>query len=362
MTAPHDDPAPRRPASEAPQRPDFHAVPPPPPGDVPAGRPRSGKRKALLVVGSLVLLGGLAFGGHAVLHRGEQETDDAHVEADVVALAPRVGGPIAEVLVQEDAEVKEGQPILRIDPTDYEVRVRQVQAELDTARAQAAAADAQVGAARATVTRAEAEAEKARMDLQRAEELKAGGAIASQSYDATRIGSETARAGAGANRAQFAAALANAELAHARVKSAQAALDLAQLNLSWTTVKAPAAGRVSRLSARVGQIVQPAQPLAQLVPDRTYVVANFKETQTGAIRPGQPVDVDIDAYGGHTLHGVVESLSGGTGARFALLPPDNASGNFVKVVERVPVRIAWTSPPDVQLRAGLSANVTVHTR
>jgi membrane fusion protein (multidrug efflux system) len=361
MTHPHEDPAVRRPAAEAPQRPDVHAVPVPPP-DVPAARPRLGKRRALLVAGALAAAGGLAFAGREWLHRGEQTTDDAFVEADVVALAPRVAGPIAEVLVQEDAEVQAGQPIVRVEPTDYEVRVRQAQAELETARAQAAAADAQVNAARATVTRAEAEAEKARLDLQRADELRAGGAIASQSYDATRVGSETARAGAGANRAQYAAALANAALTHARVKSAQAALDLAQLNLSWTTVKAPTAGRVSRLSARVGQIVQPAQPLAQLVPDRTYVVANFKETQTGAIRPGQPVDVDVDAYGGHTLHGVVESLSGGTGARFALLPPDNASGNFVKVVERVPVRIAWTSPPDVPLRAGLSANVTVHTR
>jgi membrane fusion protein (multidrug efflux system) len=147
------------------------------------------------------------------------------------------------------------------------------------------------------------------------------------------------------------------------VKSAQAALDLARLQLSYTTLRAPAGGAVSRLAARQGQIVAAGQTLAQLVPDRTYVVANFKETQTGAIRPGEKVDVELDAYPGRIIAGRVESVSGGTGARFALLPPDNASGNFVKVVERVPVRIAWTSPPaDLPLRAGLSASVTVHTR
>ena len=140
-------------------------------------------------------------------------------------------------------------------------------------------------------------------------------------------------------------------------------IDLARLQLSWTEVRAPADGTVARLGARAGQIVQPGQVLGQLVPSRSYVVANFKETQTGAIRPGQKVDVELDAYDGRKLEGRVESISGGTGARFALLPPDNASGNFVKVVERVPVRIAWDAPPaDVPLRAGLSATVTVHTR
>jgi membrane fusion protein (multidrug efflux system) len=322
-----------------------------------------GKRRVLAVVAVVAVLAVAGFGGHAYLTRGDATTDDAQVEADVVSLAPRVAGPIAEVLVQDNAPVKQGQPILRIDDADYQVRVRQAEAEVETARAQAAAADAQVGAARASVSRSEAEAEKAAIDLRRAEELKRGDAIAAERFDATRIGNEAARAGAGANRAQYAAALANAELAHARVKSAQAALDLARLQLSYTTLRAPADGAVSKLVARQGQIVATGQSIAQLVPDKTYLVANFKETQTGAIRPGQRAEVEIDAYPGRTLEGKVESVSGGTGARFALLPPDNASGNFVKVVERVPVRISWTNPPaDLPLRAGLSATVTVHTR
>jgi membrane fusion protein, multidrug efflux system len=349
----------------SPVDPKLHPVPaetPREPAAEPAPR-RGRKRRILGAAGVVIAAIAAVFGVRAFLARGDQETDDAFVEADVVAVAPRVGGTIAEVLVAEDAPVKAGDPLLRIDDADYVVRVRQAEAELETARAQAAAAVAQVRAARASLTRSEAEAEKAQLDLRRADELKAGEAIAADRYDAMRISSDQARAGTGANRAQYAAALANVELAAARGKAAQAALDLARLQLSYTVVRAPRDGVASRLAARAGQIVQPGQILGQLVPRETYVVANFKETQTGAIRPGQRVEIHVDAYPGRTLEGRVESLSGGTGARFSLLPPDNASGNFVKVVERVPVRIAWVPPPaDLPLRAGLSADVTVHTR
>jgi membrane fusion protein (multidrug efflux system) len=339
------------------------AAAPPTDAPGPAARRPGGKRRVLLGVAAVAGLALAALGGHAWLTRGDVSTDDAFVEADVVAVAPRVGGTVAQVLVEENAPVHQGQAILRLDDADFQARARQARAELDIARAQAAAADAQVRAARATVSRADAEAEKAQLDLRRAEELRAGDAIAADRYDATRIAGETARAGASTNRAQYAAALANADLSHARVKSAEAALELASLQLSYAVVYAASDGTVARLGARAGQIVQPGQVLGQLVPARTYLVANFKETQTGAIRAGQKVDVEVDAYDGRKLSGRVESISGGTGARFALLPPDNASGNFVKVVERVPVRIAWEGlPADLPLRAGLSANVTVHTR
>ncbi len=317
-----------------PPDPKLHPIPQPAaePAAGPAPARGGRKRRVLTAVGALAALAIVALGVHAFVTRGDVATDDAFVEADVVAVAPRVGGTIAEVLIEENAPVKRGQPILRIDDADHQARARQAQAELETARAQAAAADAQVRAARATVSRTDAEAEKAQLDLRRAEELKAGEAIAADRFDATRI-------------------------------SADAALELARLQVSYTVVSAAADGVVSRLGARAGQIVQPGQVLGQVVPSRTYLVANFKETQTGTIRPGQKADVEIDAYDGRKLAGHVESLSGGTGARFALLPPDNASGNFVKVVERVPVRIAWDSlPADLPLRAGLSASVTIHTR
>ncbi|MFL5415428.1 MAG: HlyD family efflux transporter periplasmic adaptor subunit, partial [Myxococcales bacterium] len=144
---------------------------------------------------------------------------------------------------------------------------------------------------------------------------------------------------------------------------AQAALELARLQLSYAKIFAKDDGMVSRLTVHEGQLVQAGQPMMALVPTETYVVANFKETQIGDMKPGQNVDVDIDAFPGRTLHGKLESLSGGTGSRFSLLPPDNASGNFVKVVQRIPVRIAWVDPPkDLPLRAGLSADVTVHVK
>ncbi len=327
----------------------------------PAGPGR--RRRVAMVIAAVLVLAAAGLGARAWTHRFEVSTDDAQVEADVVALAARVGGPVAEVMVPDDSHVTAGQPLFRIDAADYQVRVRQAEAELATARAQVVTAQAQAGAAQAGLTRSQAEAEKAELDLRRAEALRQGDAIATQAYDATRIQSRSAAAGEGATRAQYSAALANVELARAKVQAAQAALDLARLQLGYTVVRAPTAGTVSRLAARTGQIVQAGQNVGQLVPDQTYVVANFKETQTGGLRPGEEVDVTIDAYGDRALRGRVEAISGGTGARFSLLPPDNAAGNFVKVVERVPVRIAWVEPPaGLPLRAGLSAYVTVHTR
>ncbi|HEX9109349.1 MAG TPA: biotin/lipoyl-binding protein, partial [Longimicrobiales bacterium] len=236
-------------------RPDDAPVPSNEPA--PATPQPRGKRRVLYVVAAVAVAAGAALGAHAYLTRGEVSTDDAQVEADVVALAPRVGGPVAEVLVGDNAHVTAGQPLFRVDEADYQARVRQAQADLATAQAQVVAAGAQAGAARAGVSRSEAETERAQIDLSRAEELRQGDAIAAQAFDATRIQSKTARAGEGANRAQYAAALASTELARARVQAAQAALDLARLQLSYTVVRAPSAGTVSRLAARAGQMVQP---------------------------------------------------------------------------------------------------------
>jgi membrane fusion protein (multidrug efflux system) len=417
------------PADPTPKLQEVRPEPQEPPETLAVGAAPSGARRRqvlLRVGGAVAALAALAFGVHLFLTRGDEGTDDAQVEADVAPVAPRVGGPIAEVLVQEDAHVTVGQPLARIDDADYSARVRQAEAELGVARAQASAADAQVQvssagarggfagaqatvqaanagvtgagaqveAARAALLQAQAQAEKAGADLSRAKELKAADAIAQQQFDAFQATADTTQAGLAAAKAQLAAAEENrrtaqgraaealgrlgastpvaaqiaaaqaqAALAHARVQSAEAALDLARLQLSYTVLRAPADGTVSRWVARVGQILQPGQVLGQLVPDQNYVVANFKETQLAGMKPGQAATVEIDAYPGRKLEGRIQSIAGGTGARFALLPPDNASGNFVKVVERVPVRITLVDPPrDLPLRAGLSAYATVHTR
>jgi membrane fusion protein, multidrug efflux system len=157
-----------------------------------------------------------------------------------------------------------------------------------------------------------------------------------------------------------AAAAASARLAAARVTAARVALDKARLQRSYATVTAPAAGTISKLGAHAGQQVMAGQPLLMLVPVDSYVIANFKEGQVGRMKAGDPVDVEIDAYPGQTFHGVVDTVSPATGARFSMIPPDNATGNFVKVVQRVPVKITWSSPPGVAMKPGLSAEVTVH--
>jgi membrane fusion protein, multidrug efflux system len=394
-----------------------------PPAPTPAARGR--RPRPALVLGSLALLAVVGLALHALLTAGREETDDAQVEADVVPVAPRVAGQVLSVSVVENQAVKRGDPILALDPADFEARLAQAEAELATAKAQAAVAEAQeavVGAsaagglataeaavsssttavanadsqaraAQAAVERARADLRRAELDLARARRLGAESAVAQETVDHAEVTAEGARAAlaqaeaglagsqdarqAAVSRvaeargrlqqsspvgAQLAAAHAAAELARARVKGAEAALRLADLQRSYTRVAAPDDGVVSRLGVHEGQSVQGGQPVVELVPARTYLTANFKETQIGKMHPGQRAEIRIDAFPGRTFEGTVESRSGGTGARFALVPPDNASGNFVKVVQRVPVRVAWKPPADVPLVAGLSAVVTVFVR
>jgi len=387
--------------------------------------PRRRDKKPFLILGGVVVLFGIAAAIYLLATANQESTDDAQVEADVVPIAARVNGPIAKRLVEDNQRVKKGDLLIQIDDADYAARARQAEAELDTTRAQAAAADAQVqvveasakgglqsarasysgsslgvanagaqlAAAKAGLERAKAEARKGELDLQRTKQLVAGNALprerldnAQVAYDASQAALAQAQAQVAAAQemqrfagtrvdeargrldqstpiaAQNAAAKANADVAHARIKVAESALALARLQLGYTKVTAVEDGLVTKLSVQAGQMIQIGQPLAELVPDRTYVVANFKETQVGRMRPGQTARIHIDAFPGVDLEGRVESLSGGTGARFSLLPPDNASGNFVKVVQRVPVRIAWTRRPDLPLQAGLSTDVTVLVR
>jgi membrane fusion protein (multidrug efflux system) len=359
MTPPHPSSAEQRHPDPRPEP--LH--PTPAPESAPAKR-RPDRRFFAFAAAILAAAAVAGYGVHWYLTRGDQGTDDAVVEADVVPLAPRVGGQVARVLVQENQVVRSGQVVAQIDDADYAAKVREAEANLATAQAQASASVAQVTAAEAGLRRAGVDARKTALDLERAERLRAGEAIAPEALDNAKAAGDSSKAGVENAKAQYAAARAQVNLAAAKVKSAQAALDLARLQLSYTKIAAPADGYVSKLTVHDGQLVSTGQPLFQFVPLQTYVVANFKETQVGAMRPGQIADIEIDAYPGRKLEGLVDSLSGGTGARFSLIPPDNASGNFVKVVERVPVRIAWAKPPpsNVLLRAGLSAYVTVHTR
>jgi len=360
---------------------------------------------------------------HGYLTKDEVATDDAQTDADVVPVSARVSGVVLKMHVQDNQEVKAGQLIAEIDPADYDAKVTAAEADLAAAQAQAEAADAQVGivtstskgglssakaqqlgasaavaaagsqiaAAQASVARAKSDLAKAQSDYDRAKKLHDAGAITGQQMDAATAARESDQAAldmANANLAsardqqaqaqtrvaeakghveqsgpvdqQVAAATASGKLAHAHVDSAKAALDIAKLSAGYTKIVAPADGFVSKLAVHDGQMVQPGSVICMVVPKQTYVIANFKETQISRIRPGDDVEIKIDAIGGKR-HGKVVSVAAGTGARFSMMPPDNATGNFVKVVQRVPVKINWATPQDgVGLQAGLSADVTVH--
>jgi membrane fusion protein (multidrug efflux system) len=278
--------------------------------------------------------------------------------------------------------VNEGDTLVTLDPRDYQVKVQQAEANLEAARAAAtrngaataevAQASARSAAARASIASAQATFERARRDVERIRHLAQNQVVSRQqldqaeaAYRAATADLEAARNQASAAQASVSGASAGVRTASARLEAAQAALDAARLQLSYAVITAPAAGRVSKKTAEVGQLVAPSQTLMSLVDEHdVWVVANLKETQLDEVKVGQPVDIDVDAYKGRTFTGHVQSIQGATGARFALLPPDNATGNFTKVVQRVPVRVAL-DPRDSNapvLRPGMSVEVSIDTR
>ena len=394
------------------------------PAPVAAAKPRG--RRPFVILGVIAGVVLAAIGGYSLTTAGREKTDDAQVAADVVPVSARVSGVVARTAIRDNQTVKRGDLLIELDGADARARVQQAEAELATAQAQAQAADAQVtivaatskgglvsaraalsgstagvgsaaaqiNAARAAGARADAEMHKADIDLGRARMLRKAEAIPQDRLDSAQIAYDAAKAAKAEADAQVAlaedarrgaqsrvfeargrlnqstpvapqieVAHAGAALAAARVRSAEAALALARLQLDYTRILAPVDGFASKLAVHDGQLVAVGQPLVDIVPATTYVIANFKETQIGSMHPGQPATIDIDAFPGHDFHGKVDSLAAGTGASFSLLPPDNSTGNFVKVVQRVPVRITLVDPPaDLALRTGLSAGVTVDVR
>ncbi|GAB2946879.1 HlyD family secretion protein [Hymenobacter coalescens] len=339
----------------------------------PAGR---SKRPIVMVILALLLLVGGYFGYQRYqFGQTHEETDDAQVEGDVYPVLPRVGGPVLEVKVDDNQPVKKGDVLVTLDPADYQQRVNAAQAALLAAQANVTAARAAVGTAQANVRTAQAsigvsDASRARLekDLKRSEFLRKEDIIPQSELDAvqanlraTTAQRATAAEQVSVTRQQVAAAQQQVAVAEAVVQQRQADLDNALLQLSYTTLKAPADGIVSKKSVQPGQVVGPGQQLLGIVASRrTWVVANFKETQLENMRVGQPVEIEVDAYPNEEFRGRIESLSAATGARFALLPPDNASGNFVKVTQRVPVKIVLDqADPEHPLRAGMSVTATV---
>lgn len=315
--------------------------------------------------------------------RSHETTDNAQVDGRIVPILAKVGGYVQQVMVNENDSVRSGQVLVQIDEAEYRQRLAQAEADFRAAlatsgadgspgqaAAQVATASGQQSALEAQIVAARAAAQRATADLARAEDLAKQQIISRAQLDAARTSAEAARANVTMLERQAAAAGASVtgarggvRLAEARAQAARAARDLAALQLKYTRVTAPEGGIVSRKQVEVGQLVQPGQPLMWVVADTgEWITANFKETQLQSMHPGQLVDVDVDAYQGCNVQGRVLSISSATGAKFALLPPDNATGNFTKVVQRIPVRIQVTRGCGKArpLRPGMS--VTAHVR
>ncbi len=338
------------------------------------------------ILGGLLLVGGFWGVKTLTYSRAHESTDNAMIDGHVIPVLAKVGGFVTAVRVAENDRVAINAPLVAIDDREFKVRLASSEADLAAARATSggsgngpgqaqamvANASAQTAVQQANVDAARAQVVKAEADLARYTDLAAKNIVSKQQLDAATAQAAATRAQLVAVQRQASAAGANVEgmqagvrLAQARLGAASAARDNASLQLSFTNITAPTSGLVSKKLVEVGQLVQTGQTLMNITADTgLFITANFKETQLDKLRVGQPVELEVDAYGGATIEGVVESISAATGARFTLLPPDNASGNFTKVVQRVPVRIRITKGLDAArpLRIGLSVVAHVSTK
>jgi membrane fusion protein (multidrug efflux system) len=346
-------------------------VMPPPP------RKRGHRRKVLIaVVAALILLTAAILYYHVCIAPYES-TDDAFVDGYVTLISPRVPGQVTRLLVTDNQEVKAGDELVEIDPRDYEASLAQAKADLaaaqsqsDQSQAQVKVSEARVAQAQAAVTAAEAEAQRATDDLKRYESVESK-AVSKSAIDLAQAQARSADANLEAARSQTNAAEAEVTLSEAGVETATAAVQQAEaklqqtgLNLSYTKIIAPLDGRITARTVQPGNYVQPGQALLALVPKDVWVVANFKETQLTYMKPGQPVELSMDAYPNRKFKGRVDSLQAGTGARFSLLPPENAVGNYVKVVQRIPVKIVFDEamPTNLDFAPGMSVEPTVKVK
>jgi membrane fusion protein, multidrug efflux system len=326
------------------------------------------------------LLAVIAFGTYWMKSgRYLQSTDDAYVRADISVVTPRVGGEIMLVHVTDNQSVRKGDVLVEIDPRDYAAKLANAQAAVASAQAAIAAntqqlklQQATIAEAQANLTSAQAEQAKAQSDWERTQQLVNDGVATTQRLDNARASLRSGTAGVARNEAalrastqQIAALNADGDRLQAQLKAQQAVVELARIDLDATTLRAPIDGMVGDLAARLGERISPGERLLSLVPlQAVYVEANFKETQLTRMEAGQPVSLKVDAYPGRSLLGHIDSLSPASGAEFSLLPPQNATGNFTKIVQRVPVKIALDAgePLRGKLRPGMSVVATVDTR
>lgn len=334
---------------------------------------------ALIAVGAgLLILAAGWFVHYWTRGRFLQSTNDAYIQADQVTVSTRVSGFVDQVLVEDNQSVQAGQPLVRVDDRDPRAKMQQAMAQVDQGRASIVQAQAQIRQQLAQIAETEAQLNGARTQAVFAEKqaarygpLAAVGAETAEKYDQMRQNGDEAQATMAQDRAAVLAAKRQIDTlkaqiltADAQIEQAQAEVRQAKVDLDATLVRASMNGRIGDRTVRVGQFVQPGTAMMTVVPvQKIYLLANFKETQLGRMRAGQPATIKVDALGGKALHGVVESFSPGTGAQFALFPPNNATGNFTKVVQRIPTHIRIDAGPEARkvLAPGLSATVSVDT-
>lgn len=372
-------PASTEPLAETATPPGIDATAPTPnPADAPNGRPA---RKMLIATAGLLLLTGAAYLGwqYWTAWRFEVSTDDAYVQADNITIAPKVSGYIGQVLVGDNERVKAGQILARIDDRDFNVALDQAKADVSAATAAIADKEASlvsqqsvINAAKATIDVDQANEKFAEQDNERYAHLASTGygSVQNAQQAASRI--SAARATIARDKAALETStrqldILSAELAQAKATLAhnQAVEHQAELNLSYTTITAPTDGVIGNRTLRVGQYVQAGTQLMAVVPvNAAYIIANYKETQLAGVRPGQTVGVEVDMFPGIEIPGRVDSLAPASGQQFALLPPDNATGNFTKIVQRIPVKITLdpSSPLAGELRPGMSVYPTINIK
>jgi len=321
-----------------------------------------GRRKKMLV--ALLALLSLAALGYYLHSRSRVSTDDAQIDGHIYTISPRVPGYVVEVLVTDNQLVEKDQPLVRIDPVEYEVALADAVAGLSSLEEDSASAGQDVQSA-------QSEFSLAQLDLNRNRDLLRAQSISQSAFDQAQSKADTARAKLLSAQAKLAGIGhgGKASVKSSRIEAQKAKVRQASLNLEYATIVAPARGFVTRKAVEPGNMLSKGQPLMALVPldpGEIWVTANFKETQLTQVRPGQPVSIEVDAFPGRELTGRVDSIMAGTGASFSLFPPENAAGNYVKVVQRIPVKIALDNGtkdnPLPPLRVGMSVLPTIHVR
>jgi membrane fusion protein (multidrug efflux system) len=346
----------------------ISAVPPAAAPAAPAAPAAQGPNRRVLIVAAIVALAAIGIGGR-MWYRSHYyvETDNAYVAGHVTPVSSRIAGVVTKVLIEDNQLVKEGDVIAELDPFDQGVRVEQIQAQIASAKQQVVQADAQIvqvqaqaSAAAAQVAQSQAQLVRANQDAERFGQLYNSQmkAVSKSELDAAVAARASAVADVAARKdstsaakAQIESAKSAREVAQAQVGVLQVQLKDAQQQLAYNKILAPVSGRIGKRTIEVGQRVQPGQQLTAIVQENVWLTANFKETQLAELKPGQEVKVSVDALPGKELIGKVDSFSPASGAQFALLPADNATGNFTKIVQRVPVKITF-KPEDVKALSG----------